>query len=371
MYIIVMAWFVLIGLYFVIMLLVKSRVPGSKSFQKLPLMIMLAAIALWASYSMKILQCDITATDCIVIILLLESAIQSGLIPSNMHYRELFNQSTIAAQIIDKDHAVRYSSITAAPLDQKTMQKAITQNVALGDTILHSQPISGGHILWQDDVKVINNLAAHLREANEMLQEQYALKKAEVELRERTLQTEEKNRLYDRIAKEIAPQLDHADNLLRQIQENPDQADVLLSQLCVISAYIKRRANLILLGEESPLIPARELEACLRESLSNLELCSVKTFLDSRCDGSADCTDIVSVYDLFESVIEALLSRLSAVVVTVACESSCIHLRIQAGCLEEVTGLPDFTLPNGTIRCEVQEEDLILHATLQKGGDTQ
>ena len=207
MYIIVMGWFVVTGLYFVIMLLVKSRVPGSKSFQKLPLMIMLGAIVFWAGYSMKLYTGDLTAMDCVIIILLLESAIQSGLIPSNMHYSELFNQSTIAAQIIDHHHAVHYSSAAAEPLGEQTIQKALTQTVALGDMLLHSQPIAGGHILWQDDVKEINTLTTHLREANELLSEQVDLMKAEVELRERRLQAEEKSRLYDRIAREIAPRL--------------------------------------------------------------------------------------------------------------------------------------------------------------------
>lgn len=369
MYIVIMAWFVVLALFFAVRLLLKSRVPGSKNFQRLPLFITLFAILFWTGYTLKLYTGDLTAVDCLFIIMLLEGAIQSGLIPSNMNYNELFRQSTIAAQIIDGNHAVHYSSASATELDQSLIEQALTHPVDLGDTLLHSQPISGGHILWQDDVKAINDLAAHLREANETLQEQYALKKAEVELRERTLQAEEKNRLYDRIAKEIAPQLDLADDLLRLIEENPDQTDVLLSQLCVISAYIKRRANLVLLGEESPVLPARELEACLRESLSNLELCSVTTFLDCRCDGSADWIDIVAVYDLFENVIEALLHKLSAVVVTIVCENSDIRLRIQAGCLEEVSALPAFTLPGGIIRCEIQEEDLILHAALQKGGD--
>ena len=312
MYIIVMGWFVITGLYFVLMLLVKSRVPGSKSFQKLPLMIMLGSIAFWAGYSMKLYTGDLTAMDCIIIMLLLESAIQSGLIPSNMHYRELFNQSTIAAQIIDKDHAVRYNSITAAPLDLETIQKALTQNVALGDTILHSQPIAGGHVLWQDDIKEINELTAHLRETNQLLSEHYELNRAELDLREKKLQADEKNRLYDRIAGEIAPQLQKSEELLQAVRNQPEQTDGLLSQLCVISAYIKRRANLVLLSEDQTEISARELESCLRESLSNLQLCGVMTHLDCSCDGNASVQQIISLYDFFEDVLEALLTQLTA-----------------------------------------------------------
>ena len=368
MYIIVMGWFVVTGLYFVIMLLVKSRVPGSKSFQKLPLMIMLGAIVFWAGYSMKLYTGDLTAMDCVIIILLLESAIQSGLIPSNMNYHSLFRQSTIAAQIIDHHHTVHYSSSAAKPLDETTIKKALTQTVALGDTLLHSQPIAGGHILWQDDVKEINHLTTHLREANELLYEQVDLMKAEVGLRERRLQAEEKSRLYDRIATEIAPRLHKVDELLLKSRENPGQADALIAQICIISAYIKRRANLILLGEEHPNASSRELESCLRESLDNLKLCGVMTYLESHCEGSASLSDIVAVYDLFEDVAEVLLLNLSAMVITVSCKSDAIHLRIQAGCKDRIEALPVFTLSGNAVRCVIQDEDVIIDATLARGG---
>ena len=369
MYIIVMGWFVVTGLYFVLMLLVKSRVPGSKSFQKLPLMIMLGSIAFWAGYSMKLYTGDLTAMDCIIIMLLLESAIQSGLIPSNMHYRELFNQSTIAAQIIDKDHAVRYSSITAAPLDRKTIQKALTQNVALGDTILHSQPIAGGHVLWQDDIKEINELTAHLKETNQLLSEYYELNRAELDLRERKLQADEKNRLYDRIASEIAPQLQKAEELLQAVRNQPEQTDGLLSQLCVISAYIKRRANLVLLSEDQTEISARELESCLRESLSNLQLCGVMTHLDCSCDGNASVQQIISLYDCFEDVLETLLTQLTAMAVFAEYKDGSILLRIQAGCRETPAYSPNLHLPDGAIRAQVQDQDLIIEAAIKQGGD--
>ena len=74
------------------------------------------------------------------------------------------------------------------------------------------------------------------------------------------MQAEETSRLYDRIAQEIAPQLDRAEALLQRSRKEPEQAKALLSQVCVISAYIKRRANLILLGEEKTEISTRELE---------------------------------------------------------------------------------------------------------------
>ena len=368
MYIIVMAWFVILAMYFVIMLLRKSRVPGSRQFQTIPLVTAILGSVFWLCYSLGLIECDLTAIDSLIIILILESAIQSGLIPSNMNYRELFAQSTIAAQIVDSQKKVHYASVNAAPLDHAVMEQAKHDAVGLGDAILHAQSIRGGYVFWQDDVKAINDLAEHLREANDLLGERYDLMKAEVELKERRLQAEEKSRLYDRIAREIAPQLDKADALLQQSREQPDQVNALLSQVCVISAYIKRRANLILLGEEKAEISARELELCLRESLDNLRLCGVITYLDCHCDGQAAIKHIIEAYDLFENVMEQWLDQLSAMMVTAEAAEETIRLRIQAGCKSAVAALPAFTLPGGSVHCEAQEADLIIEAILGRGG---
>ena len=368
MYIPVMAWFFVLALFFVIGLMVKSRVPGSKRFQTMPLLVTIFGIGFWTIYSMGYIECDLTAVDSLIIIMLLEGAIQSGLIPSNMNYRGLFAKSTIAARIVDAHGQIHYTSANAAPLAKTVMEQAQHEPVLMGDTIMHHQAIHGGHIYWQDDVKTINDLAEHLRDTNDRLGERYDLLKAEVDLRERRLQAEEKSRLYDRIAQEIAPQLNKADELIKQSREHPDEANALLSQVCVISAYIKRRANLILLGEEKAVVSAKELESCLWESLDNLRLCGVITYLDRRCDGQAAVEQIVALYDLFETVTETLQSQLSAMMVTAECTGGVLRLRIQAGCKQVVNDPPVFTLAGGTVACEVQEEDLIIDATLKEGG---
>lgn len=367
MYIPVMAWFFVLALFFVIGLMVKSRVPGSKRFQTMPLLIAIFGIGFWTIYSLGYIECDLTAIDSLIIIMLLEGAIQSGLIPSNMNYKDLFTQSTIAAQIVDNAHQVHYTSANASPLQLATMEQAKHAPVHQGDAILHGQAIHGGHIFWQDDVKSINDLAEHLRETNDSLGERYDLMKAEVDLKERRLQADEKSRLYDRIAREIAPQLNKVDALLQQSRKHPEQANALLSQVCVISAYIKRRANLILLGEEKTTVSARELESCLRESLDNLRLCGVITYLDCRLDGQAAVKRIITVYDLFEEAVETLLWQLSAMVVTAEYSEDSVQLRIQAGCKEKIKTLPAFTFAGGSVTCEAQDEDLIIQATVQGG----
>ncbi len=368
MYIVVMAWFVVLLLYFVISVMVKSRVPGSKRFQTMPLLIAIFGISFWTCYSLGLIECDLTAVDSLIIIMLLEGAIQSGLIPSNMNYVGLFKRSTIAAQIVDKQYGVHYSSSNVKPLDADMLEQAKQGPVSLGDSVLHGQEINGGYIFWQDDVKAIHDLAEHLREANDALGESNELLRAEVALKERRLQAEEKTRLYDSIARDIAPQLSRADEILQQSRQQPERAKEMLSQLCVISAYIKRRANLLLLGEEKDSAASRELESCLRETLDNLRLCGVITYLDCHCDGQVAVKQMTAAYDLVEQVVELLLGQLSAMVVTIHCAQGTIHMRIQAGCKDAMPTVTDFSLADGIVTYEIQDEDLIVEATIGQGG---
>ena len=155
--------------------------------------------------------------------------------------------------------------------------------------------------------------------------------------------------------------------MLQESRLHPDKAKAMLSQLCVISAYIKRRANLLLLGEEKNSASARELESCLRESLDNLRLCGVITYLDCRCEGQLAVKQIIVLYDLFEEVTEKLLDQLSAMMVTAEYAENTLRLRIQAGCKEALSVLPTFTLSDGTVTCDAQDEDLIIEAMLQGG----
>lgn len=303
-YYVTIAWFILLGIYFVVMLIKKSRVPGSKSFQKLPAVILCISIVFWVLYCLHIVGGDLAAIDCIMIIALLESAIQSGLIPSNTNYYELFRNSTVSAQIFDADYQPCMVSGTATVLTEDVMRSAEAEPVDLGDTILHSKAITGGHVLWQDDVKQINDLIEELRDTQERLGEKNELLKAELELKENRTRTEEKSRLYDRIAKEVAVQLAKAEELLKLAQTEPKQTKNAISKVSVICAYIKRRGNLLMLGEEETIIPAIELEYCIRESLDNLRLGDVFTSFDSKCDGTLKLEHAVIAFDFYENMVK-------------------------------------------------------------------
>lgn len=370
-YYITMAWFILLGIYFVVMLIKKSRVPGSKHFQKLPAVILCISIVFWALYCLHIVGGDLAAIDCIMIIALLESAIQIGLIPSNTNYNELFRNSTVSAQIVDADYQPCMVSGTATPLSEDVMRRAEAEPVDLGDTVLHSKTITGGHVLWQNDVKQINDLIEQLRDTQERLGESNELLKAELELKENRARTEEKSRLYDRIAKEVAVQLAKAEELLKLAQTDPKQTKSAIAKVSVICAYIKRRGNLLMLGEEGNIIPAIELEYCIRESLDNLRLGDVFTSFDSKCDGTLKLEHAVVAFDFYENIVERLLDDATAMLIHLDCKDGFIKMRLQIGCNQDIAEhtLSELSIPCGTFEWDIQDEDITVTLLLSEGGD--
>ena len=370
-YFITMAWFVLLGIYFVVMLIKKSRVPGSKSFQKLPAVILGISIVFWILYCMHIVGGDLAAIDCIMIISLLESAIQSGLIPSNTSYNELFRSSTVSAQIVDTNYQPCMVSGTATALTEDVMKSAKAEPVDLGDTVLHSKAITGGHVLWQDDVKQINDLIEQLRDTQERLGESNELLKAELELKENRARTDEKSRLYDRIAKEVAVQLAKAEELLKLAQTDPEQTKSAIAKVSVICAYIKRRGNLLMLGEEGNIISAIELEYCIRESLDNLRLGDVFTSFDSKCDDTLKLEHAVVAFDFYENIVERLLDDATAMLIHLDCKDGIIKMRLQIGCNQDIAEhtLSELSIPCGTFEWDIQDEDVTVTLLLSEGGD--
>ena len=365
------SWLILLGVYFVIMLMVKCRVPGSKSFQKLPAVILGASILFWVLYSWQVTGGDLAAVDCFVIIALLESAIQSGLIPSNTNYDELFRNTTISTQIVDVNYQPCMISATATELPEDVMRKAAVEPVSLGDTILHSKEITGGPVLWQDDIRQIDEIIEELRKTQKKIGENNELLRTEVEVKENRTRTEEKSRLYDRIAEEVAPQLAKADALLDLAEADPEQRIGAIAKVAVLSAYIKRRGNLLLLGEEGNIISASELEYCIRESLDNLRLGNVTTSFDRNCTGKIGLEKAVAAFDFYESVVEELLDDAIAIMVHLNCRDGAIKMQIQIGCLGKLVGntLAQLTTPYGNIEWDIEDEDVTVTLSIAEEGD--
>lgn len=371
-YFLVMAWVIGLGVYSIVRLLMKCRVPGKRTFRALPAIVFGVAVVFWAAYGILRFSCDITAINCLMIAALLESAIQSGLIRCNSHYTDIFDGAAISSVIVDQDYHVCYASGESRPLSKETMQEAERGAVVSGDFRLSSAVISGGHVLWTDDISKINELTRELQSVGQQLSGKNDLLRAELELKEKQARVEAQNRIYDRITKEMTNRLDEIDLLLRQIEQNPAVLKTVLPKICVISAYIKRRGNLLVLGEAESLIQAKELELCLRESADNLRIHNVITFLDADCQGTIPADFAVIAYDLFEALLEQVLDRVNALMIHLTIGNGALILTLGFGC-SGITPPDSRALEalGGRIIIEADDTDTDVRIHIPRGGARQ
>lgn len=367
-YFIPAGWFTVLGFYFVLKLLIKSRVPGNRMFQKVHILIMATAVVFWCLYAFTGIDADLTAVDCALITLLLESAIQSGLIRTNTNYRKLFEISSVTAQIIDDNYNVCIRSSGAGYFSADILKNAVCAPQNLGDYILNAEKISGGFVCWQDDIKKISELIETLQEAQKQLSENNFLLQAEYELKENKAKTEEKNRLFNKLIFEISPQLSKAEQLLAQASADEENKRDHLAKLAVIGAYIKRRGNLFIISEDKKIIRSREIEFCINESLSNLKQLDIApSFVFSLQDDIATET-AVKIYDIFEFFIEDLLNFVDAVFVKISENERCISMRMMFGIAKTGYEIQAFgeVLNGAEIDIENSDNDILVNILIPK-----
>ena len=360
-------WFSGLGILFVVLLIRKSKLPGSKKMQKLPLYIICVAIVFWILYATQVIDADLTIIDCLIIIALLESAMQTGLIPINTNYREIFESTTIPVAIIDNGYATKYRSGGATSFSKEDMLLTAIGAVSMGDKILSSSPIRGGRVVWQDDVEELNQQRLELDEIHESLAEEGTLIQAENEIKEKQAQADEKSLLYDKVAREVSTQLTKVLGLI-SIAENEKATKKNLAQIAIIGTYIKRRGNLILLNNENELVSASELASAFRESSDNLKLLGISSAFDVIVDGEIPLCDALKAYDLYEEIIEALLEDLSAVFVRLKVLHGGVKLTLELGAKTQISmDRLGFIAVSDEVNVELDDEDIFVTLTLGGG----
>ena len=145
-------------------------------------------------------------------------------------------------------------------------------------------------------------------------------------------------------------------------------------KICVLGTYIKRRSNLILLGEESGQIPVRELELSLQESMENLKLCRVPGNMICQGAGYIDKENAVRLYDAAEWLLEQVWKTIQAFIITVAIQDNAGYVAFNIDGTPDVLGdaktvfMEEFGLP---CDIQIQERDIRIRVEVGTGGTEQ
>lgn len=371
-YFFVLGWEVLCAVSSLVLILFKSRQSHQRRY--LPVGILCCSVVYALIYIsgvewMQILAGDITAAQCLLFAGIFESCIQCGLISTNTGYDLLFEVGNLNAQITDEEDCVCFLSANAPKLPPGSIREAYQGTVSLDEnTRLNSHVIPGGHVLWVEDITdlriVLEELEANreaIEESNHLALENYRTKCEISALRE-------KNRLYDLLQEQTTRQIELLNDILSRYngEENQDIRHALLAKAAVICAYIKRRGNLLFIGEKEVMTDTFELALCLEESFSNLELLKIECAMDIPKRDSILVSDGIYVYDFFESAIEISMDSLRSVWLKARSlrDRVSFHLEIESEAdLSGLCGLADSSIYedgvwNFTLRVRKEGEDV-------------
>ena len=355
----VVGWMVLCALTALVIMLVKCRVPNSRKVLVLPFVPVVLSVIYGALYIfqlpwLRLIAGDVTVVFCLLIAATLESCIQCGLIQSNTHYRELFDASTVGAQITDPEYHVVLSSRAAQEVNIETLRQTQQAPVMLeGGIRLSGAPIKNGYVIWTEDVSPLIRVLNDLEEAKENLQDNKDILEEEHAVKEREAHIAEQERLYHIIQRDTAKQILLMDEMIEQAENagSDEERRHILKKMLVIGAYLKRRSNLVFLSDKDSMLEATELELSIGESINNLETFGVTCGFISELTGLILSMNVIAMYDVFEEIAERSLDRMSSILV---------HAGIEAGFLVfslDTDSRSDFSDLASDAVTAVQDED--------------
>ncbi|MDO4475857.1 MAG: histidine kinase N-terminal 7TM domain-containing protein [Lachnospiraceae bacterium] len=235
----------------------------------------------------------------------MECAMVLGLIPTNDSYGKLFQISSVAAQIVDKNGDPVYRSPKAATLSPEQM--SAEGNTRIGEhTVLHRMELPGGFGFWQDDVTALDHLNEQLKEAKERLSEETELLRLQNELQKQQKTIEARTRVYDTIARRTKEQSQKISGLADEAlqTEDPGRLDELRKEIVLRGAYIKRYSNLMLLSSGETFIDVGEVALSLSEILRYLNLFGISVELLEDAAGRVQAEAALSLFEVLERLVE-------------------------------------------------------------------
>ena len=325
-YFFVLAWEALCAGFALLSMVKNCRIPRSRRIRWLPLVPLALSLVYACMYIKKVywvwvLAGDMTVSQCLIFASILECCIQCGLIQSNLGYDELFEATSLPVQITDPAFCPKYASVSMQEaLPQSELQQIRQDTVHLGDdTLLKRHKLRRGWVFWKEDVSALNQVQKELELTRDELRDTGDVLAAEKAQHARWLKLTEENRLYDMMEAQTARQIAMLRDLLAELQktEDPDRARHLLGQVIIIGTYIKRRSNLIFVGEQRGAISVQELRLCLNESSENISIYGADCKTVIKGEGRLTVGQATQVYDLFEAVVEAELESLRALLISI------------------------------------------------------
>ena len=374
-YYIALAWEIAVTFTSLIVLILKCGISACRRKTWIPVTVFIVCVAVST-------VCFLTDTPafktpellCFTCIVMIESCIAIGLIPSNDEYENYFYRSAYSAVITDENLSVIYDSEKSISTDKNLLGRAAKSPVMIDEnTRLSAEKIHGGYIFRIEDLSKVNEINAALSETNERLSEENYIIEAENELKEQKAQIAEQNKLYAKTDEVTCEELKRLDALLSDMyhktQLNSTEYIDKMRFACILAAYIKRRSNLVMLAEKQENIDVGELSLAIKESLGFLSLTGAECTFDCAVSGKIYDKNAGVFYDFFQACIANYEGLPSAVIVRLSRRGDNLVLRIECdNKAKEISEKVKSKFEKYNVTIQTDDEEVYYSLTLPEGG---
>ena len=261
------------------------------------------ALYLAAPSLVRVLPYKAPEVSCFLTIAFMESLVALGLFPSNDGYERLWRASSLQGGLMDGQGTIVNAAPDTAQVTSEQVAQALEHPVDLSaDRVLAARRVPGGIAFWMRDLARMHELQGRLEEVGDTIAEENAVLTAENDLAHERLALAQRQALYDSIAQRTAGHLDRLGTLLNELPTDDEAFLPAMYRVALEATYVKRCANLTLLGEAGT-IDVRELVLAAEETAAWLRSCGVAIWVMEEGAGSVPAEEALRAY---ESLCEAL-----------------------------------------------------------------
>ena len=258
---------------------------------------------------------------CFSMLAIWEACIRKRLISYNKNYQEFFFSMSLPVMITDRDYNVVYRTSAPFSAGKDLLRKTLSEPCYTApDILLSGKEITGGYAFWEEDESDIHRMEERLQEANELLVQENDLILAEKELEEKKARIESRSRIYSKISEELYPYQKKIDGLLSSAVPRTSGFRETVEKVSLLTAYIKRKTNLLLLSSEKEMVSSYELYLALEESAKYLTCCGIQASAAQMLEKDFPGEALISMYDTFEQIVEQLFSEISQLMISLSGE---------------------------------------------------
>lgn len=262
---------------------------------------------------------------CLTVVVLLELALDFGLLPSYSWYGEAFSRLPLDLKVLAGDGSVAFATDSSTPPPPPALGLALQvarsrarekvtrfRTSAVPHTLFKVYKVSGGAALLSEDVAPLDERRRMLAERQERLRRSNEALRHESRVRRELWRLESEARLLHSIEGSVSDKVSHMRELLAALPRGNSAHDRarrrdMLTEVKLLVAYCKRKGALVLSEGSNPEFGRARLQLVFNETASDLRSIGIDCATAVSVEGELPAPVVSVLYDCLYHVASVAL----------------------------------------------------------------